>query len=127
VFWHVHRARDFTLPAASYVTQTDGEAEMIAEVIGDVFAHVDTCGFCAEDADVEILRVHQTHGGWRQGDYDGPVLLGLRMGDGELAPGFVDSGMEEAELEVALDGDMLGKTMGVAGGWFDEYILTIKT
>jgi hypothetical protein len=49
------------------------------------------------------------------------------VGDGELAPGLVDSGMEEAELKVAFDGDMLRKTMGVAGGWFDKDILTIKT
>jgi len=100
---------------------------MIAEVLGDVFAHIHACGFCAEDADVEVLRVHQTHRRRRQGDYDGSILFGLRVGDGELAPGLVDSGMEEAELKVAFDGDVLREAMGVAGGWFDKDILTIKT
>jgi len=48
------------------------------------------------------------------------------MGDGELAPRLVDSGMEKTELKVALNGDVLCKAVGVAGGWFDENILTIK-
>jgi hypothetical protein len=98
----------------------------MAEVLGDVFAHIDTCGFGAEDTDVEVLRVHQSHGGGRQGDYDGLILFGLRMRDCELAPGLVDSRVEEAELEVAFDGDVLCKTVGVAGGWFDKDILTIE-
>ena len=99
---------------------------MVAEVLGDVFAHIDTCSLSAEDADVEVLRVHQAHGGGRQGDHDGPIFFGLRMGDGELAPRLVDSGMEKTELKVALNGDVLCKAVGVAGGWFDENILTIK-
>jgi hypothetical protein len=48
------------------------------------------------------------------------------MRDCELAPGLVDSRVEEAELEVAFDGDVLCKTVGVAGGWFDKDILTIE-
>ena len=126
MLWHVDRPGDLTLPAASYVAKANGETKMMAEVLGDVFAHIDTCGFGAEDADVEVLRVHQTHGRRRQGDYDGPVFFSLRVGDGELAPGLVDGGMEEAELKVALDGDMLCKSMGVAGGRFDKDILTIE-
>jgi hypothetical protein len=48
------------------------------------------------------------------------------VGDGELAPGFVDGSVKETELKVALDGDVLCKTVGVAGGRFDKDILTIE-
>jgi hypothetical protein len=48
------------------------------------------------------------------------------VGDGELAPRLVNSGVEEAKLKVAFDGDVLRKAVGVAGGWFDEDILTIE-
>jgi hypothetical protein len=48
------------------------------------------------------------------------------VGDGELAPGLVDGGVEETEFKVAFDCDVLCKTVGVAGGRFDEDILTIE-
>ena len=48
------------------------------------------------------------------------------MGDGEFAPGLVDGGVEEAELEVGFDGDVLGEAVGVAGGRLDEDILAIE-
>jgi hypothetical protein len=99
---------------------------MKAEVLGDVFAHIDTCGFGAKDADLEVLRVHQAHGRGRQRNYDRPVFFGLRVGDGKLAPGLVDGGVEETELKVALDCDVLCKPVGIAGGRFDENILTIE-
>ena len=99
---------------------------MEAEILRDVFAHVDACGFGAKDADLEILRVHQAHGRGRQGDYDRPVFFGLRVGDGELAPRLVDGGVKETELKVAFDGDVLCKTMGVACGRLDKDILTIE-
>lgn len=99
---------------------------MVAEILGDVLAHIDASGFGAEDADLEVLGVHQTHGRGRQGDYDGLVLFGLSVGNGEFAPGLVDGGVKEAEFEVAFDGDVLCKTMCVPGGWFDKDILTIE-
>jgi hypothetical protein len=48
------------------------------------------------------------------------------VGDGELAPGFIDGGVEETEFKVALDCDVLCKPVGVAGRRFDEDILTIE-
>ena len=49
------------------------------------------------------------------------------MGDGEFAPGLVDGGVEEAEFEVGLDGDVLGEAVGgVAGGRLDEDILAVE-
>ena len=99
---------------------------MVAEVLGDIFAHIDTCGFGTEDADLEVLCVHQAHGRGRQRDYNGPVFFGLRVGDGKLAPGLVDGGVKETELKVALDGDVLCKTVGVARGRLDKDILTIE-
>lgn len=49
------------------------------------------------------------------------------MSDGEFGPGLVDGGVEEAELEVRLYGDVLGEAVGGGGGGgFDEDILAIE-
>ena len=48
------------------------------------------------------------------------------MSDCEFAPRLVDCGVKETELKVAFDGDVLCKTVGVAGGWLDKNILAIK-
>lgn len=52
--------------------------------------------------------------------------MSLGVSDGELAPGLIDGCMEKAELEVGLDGDVFGQTVGVAGGRLDEDILAIE-
>lgn len=53
--------------------------------------------------------------------------MGLGVGDGEFGPGLVDSGVEEAELEVGFDGDVLGEAVGgVAGRRLDEDILAVE-
>ena len=49
------------------------------------------------------------------------------MSDGEFAPGLVDGGVEEAQLEVRFDGDVLGEAVGGGGGGgFDEDILAVE-
>jgi hypothetical protein len=92
----------------------------------DELAHVDTGGFGAEDADLKGLGVHQAHRGWGQGDDDGSLGGGLGVSDGEFAPGGIDGGVEEAELEVGFDGDVLGEPVSVAGGRFNEDILAVE-
>jgi hypothetical protein len=49
------------------------------------------------------------------------------VGDGEFGPGLVDGGVEEAEFEVGLYGDVLGEAVGgVAGRRLDEDILAVE-
>jgi histidinol phosphatase-like PHP family hydrolase len=69
---------------------------MEAEILRDELAHVDAGGFGAEDTDLEILSVHQSHRRRSQRDHNGTFVFSLSMSDSELAPRLVDGCVEES-------------------------------
>lgn len=73
---------------------------MMAEVLSDYLTHIQTSCFCAEDADLEGLRLHEAQ--WRRGQRNDnrAIRLSLRLRDSEFAPRPVYGGVKKTKLEV---------------------------